>query len=508
MAVDPHFLNLMSSHATVILLLLLMLLTACAAPSTRAVAGDGSGTFDSIYAEIERQSQRLEAAEEQIRHGDAALGGAERESALAALRAAAARCAASAGCDSLRFIDAYGALLVDLQVVERAAGAGEGVTSAALSVDAASPLLVDVPEAARSLNLLNGRELRELITVNAQVQAALNEWLTWMRPLLLDTWENYQYMRHRMWPEYERAGLPEALLFGIMAKESGGRVHAVSRAGASGPLQFMPATGQRFGLGRRADGFDTRFDPQLAARANVAYLNERFAELNADLPMALAAYNGGEGRVARLYRQTGGKSFWSSAVQGQLPAETRDYVPMVLAAAWLFLHPEEYGLEFPRVPLAPSELKLERPAALNELAICLGGAGTRNGWFRTLRNLNPQYNPQLVLAAGTALDAPQALVDAYRQHCLDGPRVALAGEIARARAALPTQVAVATSSTSSGSGSGSGSGYTVRKGDTLASISRSRGCRSPESLARSNGISAPKYLIRPGQRLSLQGCRS
>jgi membrane-bound lytic murein transglycosylase D len=261
----------------------------------------------------------------------------------------------------------------------------------------------------------------------------------------------------------------------------------------------MPATGRRFGLGRGPDGFDTRFDPQLAARANVAYLNERFAEFNTDLAMALAAYNGGEGRMARLHRQTGGSGFWSNGVQRQLPLETRDYVPMVLAAAWLFLHPEDYGLEFPSGDSAPGELLLQRPASINELAICLGGSGTRSGWFRTLRNLNPQFDPTTILPVGKVLQAPTALVEDYTRHCLDGARAELAAEVARARAAVPTQVASAVVPASGG--------YTVRKGDTLASIARSRRCPSPQTLARANGISAPKYLIRPGQRLSLQGCR-
>ena len=196
--------------------------------------------------------------------------------------------------------------------------------------------------------MLNGRDLREVIELNEPVRAAMAEWLTWMRPQLITSWENYQQMRFLMWPEYERAGLPEALLFGILAKESNGRVHAVSRAGAAGPMQFMPATGARFGMGWR-DGFDTRYDPQLAARASVLYFNERFDELGDDLAFAVAAYNGGEGRALRLKREAGDKSFWDPSVYGELPPETRDYVPYVLAAAWLFLHPEEYGLEFPKV---------------------------------------------------------------------------------------------------------------------------------------------------------------
>lgn len=488
----------MQSCTRIALTLLMPLLASCAAQPTRPATANGG--FDALYAEIERSAERYEAAQEQIRHGDAGSGRVEREAALATLNEAAETCAAAPGCESARFIQAYRALLTTSHDLAPDAGLGEGVGSLPAVIDEASPVLADVPEAARAVNLLNGRDLREFITVNTAVKAALNEWLTWMRPLLLDTWENYQFMRHRMWPEYERAGLPEALLFGIMAKESGGRVHAVSRAGASGPLQFMPATGRRFGLGRREDGFDTRFDPQLATRANVMYLNERFAEFNTDLAMSLAAYNGGEGRLGRLHRQTGGKGFWSSAVQSQLPDETRDYVPMVLAAAWLFLHADEYGLAFPDYAVRPGTLTLEQPSSLNGLAICLGGEGTRNGWFRTLRNLNPHLDPAKPLPPGQALDAPEALIAAYRAHCVDGPRLALASDIAKARAALPTRVASATAPAGGGS-------YTVRKGDSLASISRARGCPSPQVLARANGISAPKYLIRPGQRLSLEGCR-
>ncbi|MGQ0801685.1 MAG: transglycosylase SLT domain-containing protein [Pseudomarimonas sp.] len=482
---------------------LLLGLAGCAtAPGPNST--QASQEHDALYAEINTQSQRYEAAQEQLRHGDAALGEAERLSALAALRDAASRCAASTGCDGARFIHAYEALLQPPDSLQAEAGSaeGEGVSIDPTSVNAASPVVTAMPAAARTVSLLRGRDLREFITVNQPVKAALNEWLTWMRPALLDTWENYRFMRYRMWPEYEQAGLPEALLFGILAKESGGRVHAVSRAGASGPLQFMPATGRRFGLGRDGSGFDTRFDPQLATRANVAYLNERFAELNTDLAMSLAAYNGGEGRMARLHRSSGGKSYWSDTIQRQLPAETRDYVPMVLAAAWLFLHPEEYGLEFDRGEVNPGELLLKRPASLNELAICLGGSGTRNGWFRTLRNLNPQFDPSMLLPAGRVLLAPSALVTAYQQHCLSGPRADLALDIARARAAIPTQVASAMTGSSA-----SGVRYVVREGDTLAGIARARRCGSPQSLARSNAIKAPRYLIRPGQSLSLQGCR-
>ena len=91
-------------------------------------------------------------------------------------------------------------------------------------------------------------------------------------------------------------------MFGILAKESGGKVHAVSNSGAAGPFQFMYHTGLRFGL-KNDDGFDTRYDPSEAARANVEYLKERFEELNHNLEFALAAYNAGENAVIKCGRR-------------------------------------------------------------------------------------------------------------------------------------------------------------------------------------------------------------
>src|SRR3546814_1573386 len=91
-----------------------------------------------------------------------------------------------------------------------------------------------------------------MVQYNPAVQAGIRRWLTDMRPSLMDSYENYEYLRQTMWPSFERAGLPEALLFGIMAKESNGKAHATSRAGAAGPMQFMYATGKRFGLDRKS----------------------------------------------------------------------------------------------------------------------------------------------------------------------------------------------------------------------------------------------------------------
>jgi membrane-bound lytic murein transglycosylase D len=155
------------------------------------------------------------------------------------------------------------------------------------------------------------------------------------------------------------ADLPEALLFGIMAKESGGKVHAVSRSGAAGPLQFMYATGTRFGL-TSDDGFDTRYDPAASARANAEYINEQLGQFNNNLELTIAAYNGGEGRMRRLVGDDTSVSFYDPRIYNQLSQETRDYVPSVLAAAWLFLHPDSYNLRFPKMDGAPGKITLKR----------------------------------------------------------------------------------------------------------------------------------------------------
>ena len=83
-----------------------------------------------------------------------------------------------------------------------------------------------------------------------------------------------------------------------------------------------------------------------------------WAQLNRSIELSLAAYNGGEGRALRVYNGSGGRNFWDESVYNQFPAETRDYVPMVIAAAWLFLHPKEYGLSFPKVDARPAPLRL------------------------------------------------------------------------------------------------------------------------------------------------------
>jgi len=201
----------------------------------------------------------------------------------------------------------------------------------------------------------------------------------------------------------------------------------------------------------------------------------------------------------------GGRArFWDASVYGALSPETREYVPMVLAAAWLFMHPERYNLEFPTIDTRLGSITLARTTSLAELSICFGQEGdSHDGWFRALRNLNPAYDHQTALSPGTRLTVPVVLEAAFPRLCAQGTWQALAAEL---HAASMPQVAMASSSpTRSGGGGGRGR-YTVRKGDTLAAIARKHRCAEVREIASLNRLRAPSYAIKPGQTLQIPSC--
>ncbi len=124
---------------------------------------------------------------------------------------------------------------------------------------------------------------------------------------------------------FRRNGVPEAWVW-IAEVESSLNPAARSPVGAAGLFQLMPGTARQLGLRPDAQP-DERLDPLKnadAAARYLSYLHRRFKAW----PLTLAAYNAGEGRVARLLRETGGRDF--EAIRERLPLETRMYVPRVL----------------------------------------------------------------------------------------------------------------------------------------------------------------------------------
>ncbi|MCR4338735.1 MAG: lytic transglycosylase domain-containing protein [Gemmatimonadaceae bacterium] len=139
-------------------------------------------------------------------------------------------------------------------------------------------------------------------------------------------------------------GMPQDLIYMAMI-ESGFNPKAYSHAKAGGLWQFIAETGQRYGLtvNKRVD---ERNHPDKATDAALAYLtdlHERFGSWY----LAAAAYNTGENRVGRIMREVTGKERGTDAdyyrISSRLPRETRDYVPMMIAAARISKDPAKYG---------------------------------------------------------------------------------------------------------------------------------------------------------------------
>src|SRR5690606_17440434 len=187
------------------------------------------------------------------------------------------------------------------------------------------------------------------------------------------------------------------------------------------------------------------------------------------------------------------------------PPETRDYVPMVIAAAWLYLHPRRYGLEFAKVRARPELLTLERPASIYELTICLGNGGTRYGFMRMLRNLNPRYQPDEVIPAGTAITATSDVARLYGRWCTSSARADIARELVNSN---PESAIVRSTPAPTPSGPRRPAvprEHRVARGETLDRIAQRYGC-GLHALARANNLRAPAYSVRVGQRLSLAPC--
>jgi membrane-bound lytic murein transglycosylase D len=134
--------------------------------------------------------------------------------------------------------------------------------------------------------------------------------------------------------------MPEDLLYLAMI-ESGFNPNAKSPAKAAGMWQFVAATAQRYGLkvGRHVD---ERTDPEKSTDAALAYLSDLYDQFGSWY-LAAAAYNSGEGRVARAMKKANESDFFE--VAKFLPKETADYVPKLIAAARIAKQPEKYGFE-------------------------------------------------------------------------------------------------------------------------------------------------------------------
>ncbi len=135
-------------------------------------------------------------------------------------------------------------------------------------------------------------------------------------------------------------GVPQDLIYQAVA-ESGFRPQAVNpRSGAGGMWQFMPWG--TYGLERTA-WFDQRFDPEESTRAYAREIKKMYDQLG-DWYLAMAAYDWGPGNIQRAVERTGYADFWELYKRNNLPQETKNYVPIILAVTIMAKNPQQYGL--------------------------------------------------------------------------------------------------------------------------------------------------------------------
>jgi membrane-bound lytic murein transglycosylase D len=271
---------------------------------------------------------------------------------------------------------------------------------------------------------------------------------------------------HRYMERYrailKEEGLPADTVFLAMI-ESGFGNFAYSRARASGPWQFISATGKLFGL-KQDFWVDERRDPEKSARAAARYLKQLYKQTG-DWRLAWAGYNAGAGRILKA-KAKGYDDFWEmAAVAGRkvLRAETKGYVPKLMAAAIVTKHPEAFGFK-------AEEIEAQRWDEYDEvtipsatlLGVLAGAAGTSE---RQLLDLNPELRRACTPPAPYRLKIPKDKTD----------------EFARGWPEVRGKVRMTFA------------GHVVRRGDTLSSIAARYGVPS-QGITEMNGLRDARKL--------------
>ena len=346
------------------------------------------------------------------------------------------------------------------------------------------------------------------------------------------------------------AGLPEDLVY-LALIESGYNPDAYSKAAAVGMWQLMTGTAQ--GVGLRVDWWvDERRDPVRSTDAAIRflrYLNDQFGSLY----LAAAAYNGGPGRVARgleryaddLQGTTGEDRFFALAEKDYLRAETRNYVPQLIAAALIAKEPERYGMKLRTLP--PFAFDTVVVPASTPLAAIAHAAGVPLSQVvelnpQVLRGVTPPKTPftaRVPVGAASGFDSSFAALPgsdrsaytrvlskkgdtrvalARRAHItakqLDwyNPKLEVAkksGRVAAGQVVLvPSEAVVAAArdvpnpSIEIYGSSRAAVYHTVKSGETLGGIAK-RYKTTTQAVMRLNGLR--KSIIIPGQRLVVKG---
>jgi membrane-bound lytic murein transglycosylase D len=180
-----------------------------------------------------------------------------------------------------------------------------------------------------------------------------------------------------------KEGLPEDLVYLAMI-ESGFNPKAYSTASASGPWQFIYATGGRYGL-KSNYWVDERRDPEKSTIAATKYLRDLFDQFGCWY-LAAAGYNAGEGRIGRAILKHNTSDFWELAKYNALPKETREYIPKLIAAAIIAKEPEKFGFGNIVYDEPVKFLEVKVPAGFPLIPIARAASVD----VKVLRSINPE----------------------------------------------------------------------------------------------------------------------
>lgn len=314
------------------------------------------------------------------------------------------------------------------------------------------------------------------IVMDSSVQAHIRYFNTGIH----DRFEQWLFRLSRYRPIVDKIftefHLPSDLVY-LSLVESGFNPYAFSRAKATGPWQFMKGTAKAYGL--RVDNYvDERRDPIKSTVAAARYLRDLY-DLFGAWPLAMAAYNAGEGKVMRALHTAQAESFSEISQTRLIRRETKEYVPRFMAATIIARNPDRYGFSQEAAePHQFDEAIISRTVHFRAIANATGIP------YEELRLLNPElrrdatppgnetYHLKVPVGMKAKVEQMQDRIPAYKFP------------------PLPEKTQVTTAASSHW--------YKVRVGDTLGKVSKR--FRIPvKTLKTKNNLSSPN--IRPGDFL-------
>ncbi|HXV69399.1 MAG TPA: transglycosylase SLT domain-containing protein [Nitrospira sp.] len=206
---------------------------------------------------------------------------------------------------------------------------------------------------------------------NTSIRSRFEQWLL--------RFSRYRPLVENIFSEFD---LPSDLV-NLSLVESGFNPYAYSRAKATGPWQFMKGTGKLYGL--RIDRYvDERRDPIKSTVAAARYLRDLY-DLFGTWPLAMAAYNAGEGKVMRALHKAQAQTFSDISKTKLIRLETKQYVPRIMAATVIAKNPDRYGFsQDPQPAHQFEEVIVTRPLHFRAIANTTGIP------YEELRLLNPE----------------------------------------------------------------------------------------------------------------------